>query len=98
MVRIQVGANYVFCSQNRPYRLWNPFSLLLSGSAMSLYGLRRPGREVKHLPQSRAIVYEYCYIFVPSISFHDVARKNFAILNTLPMYFNSLGCLGDSLR
>jgi hypothetical protein len=67
-----------FSSPNRADWLCGPPSILFSGYQGSFLGLKRPGREVNHLPESSAKVKkEWSYTSAPAICLRGVHREDF---------------------
>jgi hypothetical protein len=72
-VRVPVGPR-IFCSPQRPDRLWGPSSLLPNGYQGPFPpGVQRLGREADHLPPTSAEVKKpWIYTFIPPIGLHGV--------------------------
>jgi hypothetical protein len=47
-----IGSDEIFCSPKRPDRLWGLSSLMCNGYRVFSPGVKRPEREVDHLPPS----------------------------------------------
>jgi hypothetical protein len=81
----------VFCKASRPDPLWGSnLSLLFNGYRGSVAGLKGAGRDVDHLPPSRAEVKDEWSRTSPSpLCLHCVRRDNF----TLPLMFKRPLCV-----
>jgi hypothetical protein len=79
--------NRFLCCPNRPYRLWDPLSLLINGHRPSFLAVKRPRRDVDHPPLSNVVVKnKWSYTSTPSTCFQSIDRENFF----LPFRFHSL--------
>ena len=57
--RIPTGARDFLFSKSRPDFLWGPLSLVFNRYRTYFTGVKRPGREVHHLPPSKVEVKNY---------------------------------------
>ena len=70
-----------FCTPKRPDRLSGPPSFLFNGYQVFL-GVKRPGRDAKHLPPySVGVKNGWIYTSVPSIYLQALERENYTFFN-----------------
>jgi len=74
MVRIPIGVgDFSLLFVKRPYRPWDPPSLLFNGHQGSFPEIKRPGREVNHsLPPSAKVKNEWICTSTPLMCCHGV--------------------------